>query len=428
MFVYGLYGLLFLVGGTILFLLFFSHQAEKGFQWIEGMDLQQFLLLFILLFLFLIGSAFGGLEPLFEGNLPILFGGLFVLILPSFLVFLLQAMQKPRSVERRKIEGLKKQAQTNPQDPAPYLSLARIYEKLGRMGDAIHSYQKVYELYSELGYRSKFQRKIESLQPLWEREEREKSLECRVCHVNNYPKRYYCEECGSSLYQNIARWVFDQLPLKLIGVNLLVLLFIFFNFRIALGFALLLFPVYLSVYLFVQKKKTNQQMKMELKENFKSLKRELARDPNNPVIHRSLSNLYEKNRRFGMALQEAKKAYALVSEDLSGYREKLEREIEVLKSKEKMEEKEKTLQCPSCGTNNLPKMKNCEECDSPLYKNFFAWANSNFDKRGKMLVLIIPLLFSPFLIWLPIHYYLSLTLIWLIVSLYFFYPHVIHTS
>ncbi|MCH7761323.1 hypothetical protein IIA15_08015 [candidate division TA06 bacterium] len=419
MVIYGFYGFLFVAGWGFMATLIFLREVEVGMKVWGQMDLSKFFLFPFFFFLTLFGLITGGFNPLFEGNLPVLGGALLVLLLPLLLVFLYGWAQERRSPERQKIEGLKKRAAMDPDDPAPHIALARIYEKSSRWGEAIQAYQRVYDLYSEVGYRSKFQRKINHLQPRWEKEEREKTHECKACHVNNYPRKFYCEECGSPLYHNPFHWASAFLPMKWI-LGIITILFLFYLLGgIALFFVL---PVFL-VFLFLHSIKNPQRKKRELEERIEVLKNRLEEDPKNPIFHRNLSKIYEGLRRPKEALQELKMAYDLIPEDQSGYRWKLGSEIVSLEKLWKKEEGKKTLECRACRANNNPSMRNCEACNTPLYKNVFLWAYTNFDPKGKVVIIVLPFLFSPFIFWLPFKYYLSLTLIWLFDVLYFFYPH-----
>lgn len=416
--IYGLYGFIFSAGWVIMSLLFFMHRAEGYVKWLGKMELANFLIFFAILFLSLFGLLHGGFKPLFERNLRVLGAALFVFLLPSLIVLLFGWLKARKSPEKQKIENLKILSLNNPQDPVPHIALGNIYEKSGRWGKAIQEFEKAHTLYPEGGHRSRFQRKVESLEPLWEKEEREKTLECKVCHINNDPKRWTCEECASPLYQNPFQWVFAYLPMNwFIGIFVFLILFYF------LGMITTLFALPIFLYLYFRRSiYRSQSERLELEAKIEALKKHLDEDPKNPVIRRSLSKIYRSLRRPGEALQELKTAYDLIPEDESGYRLKLKREIESFEATLKLEEGKKSLSCHACGAKNYKEFRNCEACGASLFSNYLHWAYCNFDPIGKKVVVMVPLLFSLFLIWFPFTYYLSLTFIWLFDILYFFYP------
>jgi tetratricopeptide (TPR) repeat protein len=419
MFIYGLYGFLFVGGWIIMAIIIQLHQSARYLRWFNVRNPLTVPLIIICGALFIFGLITGGFDPLVEGDPLFITGAILLLLLPSLLFLLYGWHSGKQNPERVRIEKLKKQMVMDPRNPSPHIALAAIYEKSRRWGDALEEYQKVYDLYPEGGHRSRFLRKIKNLQTKWEKEEEEKTLECKACYASNDSKRWTCEECGNRLYQSLFQWASVYLPINwIIGAISFLVLFYFLR-----GIAIIILLPILLYFLFRYSRYRVERKRKELVASIDAINQHLKKDPENPVLYRSLSKAYQGLQQPGKALEELKKAYNLIPDDQSGYRSKLKREIGNLEDIWKIELVKKTLNCKACNAKNYPEIRRCEECGASQYKNSFHWAYSNFDPSGKKAIIAVPLIFSPFLIWLPFAYYFSINLIWLFNVVYFYYPY-----
>lgn len=148
----------------------------------------------------------------------------------------------------------------------------------------------------------------------------------------------------------------------------------------------------------------------------------IEKDPDEIVGHISLARVYERYGRYREAAEKYHVVSEMLSEDASGYIERLEGKEKLMMRMFAAEEKKKTFVCPQCGAKNRPQQRRCSACEVALYGGALMWAWRNTSsplKIGAAAVVVISLLYD---IWLPITYSLTLMGIWIAVIVYFSLP------
>ena len=130
----------------------------------------------------------------------------------------------------------------------------------------------------------------------------------------------------------------------------------------------------------------------EVQSRMGTAKRRLDEDPKDWVSWLVLGKTYDKQNRLGEAIEAYSRALSLMG--TIPIRSKTEAHVEFLRKVLEKERALETLGCGQCGTKNLPKERNCVNCQAPLYRTFFHWVSANLELKVKYALVGIVVLFS----------------------------------
>ena len=206
--VYGTYGLLFLVGVTILTFLTIGRVSERALRTVTEMDLPHFLLLLAAMLVIFMVLLSGSIVLL-----GLMVGSALLLIIP--LAFYLMVKneiarrawkKEEEEAEVAKFAGILKKGE---EKMVGHIGLARVYERYGRYLEAAQEYHIVAETFAgdDSGYSERMEQKEKLMKQMHTAEERTRTMTCLHCENKNRPQQRRCSYCGRELYGNVFLWV-----------------------------------------------------------------------------------------------------------------------------------------------------------------------------------------------------------------------------
>lgn len=172
------------------------------------------------------------------GGYPIYFLATGLIILGWVVYLILIAMEKKKRLSDKKeeLKSLELSAENNEEDIGLNLRLAKRYEELGRINEALKFYRKVKDIYPE-NIRTDTHMKIEELEFRIKSEKDKKPLKCKRCNSPNRQDSFFCEKCGKILHSSYIKYLKEYAPAPLkVGIAWFLISSIIIGFTLSLWF------------------------------------------------------------------------------------------------------------------------------------------------------------------------------------------------
>ena len=272
--IYGIYGLLLLGGLLILGAGFVLHGLTSRVcrmlkQIASLLDTPSKILLVAVLLLSvlvtwrygtLLGESINPGEPAsFSPSLPVLIFFPLVCLLILIALFLLVVVVVLTKMSRTARGEGKEQAEVakwtrtiekNPENASAHFGLAMVYERYNRFLKAAEEYHTVVQAPSQEGslYARRAEAKEKVMRRLFAVEQEKKTFACPQCQAKNRPQQRRCSECGSALYGNVLRWMWENTSnAAKIGAAAVLVVSLLFLIRLPVVACLWLMAIWLSV-------------------------------------------------------------------------------------------------------------------------------------------------------------------------------------